>query len=230
MQVPRLQHDVGSSRRAFSLIELILCIGIILVLIGLAMPQFSKVRKSGRDTRAAAAVRQGVAFLTLYTADYRDYFPRGGEIPGRSMNDWNLPLVAAGYVASLNELDPDGVKECGCNRIALSGCLGAPAEEMTPGNTRPIELANGAWVRQSQVAFPSAKGALVQSLHMEGAVHVFWTWNTINSPISPIGMVDGSLIKGKCTDFRLAHPFFENWVGHPVLSTWGGYHGLDVRN
>ncbi len=68
------QHSGSSSRRAFSLIELIVVVAVIAVLIALMLPALSQARNAARDTACLNNHRQfGIAF-GVYAVDF-DCFP-----------------------------------------------------------------------------------------------------------------------------------------------------------
>lgn len=217
----------GSRHNAFSLIELVVSIGIILILIGLLLPAVGGARARARGTRTAAAARSNGLAIVSYAQDHDDVFPIAANRVGTSMLDWEVPLLATGYIDVYEHIDPEGQREMGHHRFAFSGALMHPAALMEPDSTLPLDLAETIAIRQSQVSFPSQKGMLVQWVREEGGKDIFWSWNPYDRPLAPVTFCDGSVSEYRCTDFRLAHGFFENWVGHPVLATWSGHRGLD---
>src|SRR5262245_28007126 len=62
--------------RAFTLVELLVVIGLIAILIGLLLVVVSKARESARRTDCSARLRQLVAGCTMYLQDFRVYPPR----------------------------------------------------------------------------------------------------------------------------------------------------------
>src|ERR1043165_7820512 len=58
-------------RRAFTLVELLVVIGIIALLIAILMPSLSKARKAAASTKCLACVRQLGTALTIYTNDHK---------------------------------------------------------------------------------------------------------------------------------------------------------------
>lgn len=62
------------NRHAFSLIELLVVIGIIAVLIGLAIPVVSSVRMRSFEMKSQSNLSQIGKTIELYTGEYRSYF------------------------------------------------------------------------------------------------------------------------------------------------------------
>lgn len=224
----RPSGDPSRLTRGFSLLELLVAIGVVLILIGLAIPALSGARDEALAARMSLLLRSHVASVEMYTADHRDMYPVSGVTVGDAMLRWHNALVSSGHLAAAHEADPEGFKTIGSSRVALSACVAYPADRMQPGMTVPIDLAESSAVRTTEVAFPSHKGLFVQWLAVDRGEHVFWSWRPTGGAVRPIAMADGSGMRARCHDFALEFPFFENWVGHPVLTTWRGADGRDV--
>jgi prepilin-type N-terminal cleavage/methylation domain-containing protein len=65
--------DLSSSRKAFTLIELLVVIAIISLLATLGIAALNNARKSARDTKRLAGLRQLVTALELYYDTYQSY-------------------------------------------------------------------------------------------------------------------------------------------------------------
>src|SRR3989338_7392750 len=71
--------------RAFTLIELITVITLIIVLVGMALPVYQRAREAGRKTTCASNLKQIGTSLSMYLDDYRHALPaiyQGGSYIG----------------------------------------------------------------------------------------------------------------------------------------------------
>lgn len=64
---------------AFTLIELLVVIGIVSILAAILLPAFAHVREMGRRTVCASNLRQLGQAISIYSQDYDDQFPYGGD-------------------------------------------------------------------------------------------------------------------------------------------------------
>jgi type II secretory pathway pseudopilin PulG len=92
---------------AFTLIEVLIVIGLIMILIGLAVPSISSAYGQARRTRAMVVARECALAVDQYTRVSKDVYP---IVKGSALaTSWEWPdaMLAAGVASSLDELDPD---------------------------------------------------------------------------------------------------------------------------
>ena len=71
-------------RRGFSLTEILVVLGLIVVLLGLLLPALAGVQASGRTTKSMSSLRQIGTWMRMYSSDNREYI-----VPARF--DYNYP-------------------------------------------------------------------------------------------------------------------------------------------
>ncbi len=106
-------HGRAIHPAAFTLVELILCIGVVAVLVGLALPLLGRVQAHSREARDLAQIYQGGAVTTAYMQDHGEIFPVGDPLALRAIRMWTSPLVAGGYLPDARAADPGGYTRAG---------------------------------------------------------------------------------------------------------------------
>ncbi len=214
-------------RSGFSLIELTVVIGVILILIGLLLPSLSTVMSRGRLTRMTAVMHSNAVALDLYIRDSDDFYPLANPKLFVAARMWYEPLVTLGILNRARDADPPGWRDLKEIRIELSMCMLQRAEQMQPGKTVPPDEAMSVGVRLRQVLFPASKGVLGQRYEIPGVAKGYWCCVDGLDP-KPVAMADGAVLQGRWQDFTLEDEvYIENGIGEPVFSTWGGYEARD---
>lgn len=231
----RPPQTLGSGRQprsagAFSLVELVVCLGIIMILIGLMIPSLAGVFSRSRLTREMVILRQHAIAIDAYASDSAGVYPLASDNPWYSADAWWKPLIEAGHYRSVSDVDPVSQPLGPRTSYIMSLAMVYDYSKMRPGETVPMGEAFAAPVRQDLVLFPSAKGLIFRYYDKspepsEGGIQfccvVPWQF--------PVALAaDGAALSGTYLDFNGGlPPYVENQIGMPVYSTWFGCRGRD---
>jgi prepilin-type N-terminal cleavage/methylation domain-containing protein/prepilin-type processing-associated H-X9-DG protein len=92
----------ASRGRAFTLVELLVVIGIIAVLVSLLLPALGRARDAAKQTACASNLRQVALAMLVYIGDNRGKFPRAySNVDGHYA--WHTLLVGLKYVQAPTE-------------------------------------------------------------------------------------------------------------------------------
>ncbi|HSI32037.1 MAG: DUF1559 domain-containing protein [Phycisphaerae bacterium] len=100
-------------RAAFTLVELLVVIGIIALLISILLPALSKAREQAQATTCLSNLRQIGMGMVQYTVDHKGYIPpmaysNAAPTPGSNRHSWGTILVDFGYLTGPRQNDSSG--------------------------------------------------------------------------------------------------------------------------
>lgn len=118
------------ARAAFTLIELLVVIAVIALLVGILLPALAAAREAGKRTVCLSNLRQVSTSMTLYTADYKGWYPALPFVPAAQLwqNQWRHGGFAGLF--SITQYGEDGVADPADHGYAVGQYLG--------GRTLPI--------------------------------------------------------------------------------------------
>jgi prepilin-type N-terminal cleavage/methylation domain-containing protein/prepilin-type processing-associated H-X9-DG protein len=141
-------------RQAFTLVELLVVIGIIALLISMLLPALNRARESAKTVQCASNMRQIGIACRMYAEANKSAVPPGNAMPADRGPDW-IPGVAAGtatgeYTAPWTSLNP---KFAAWNTLDLLWIQGYIKQ---PGRKPNVPSNNGTLPGSYGEHFPSA--------------------------------------------------------------------------
>ena len=100
-----------SQRTGFTLVELLVVIGIIALLISILLPSLNRARETANRVKCASNLRQIGTAIQLYANENRGAFPRTAYSAGLTTATWGTPYLAASMAGNVGNLDGRPVRQ-----------------------------------------------------------------------------------------------------------------------
>jgi len=237
-----------TQRGAYTLLELMISVGIVSVLVGILLPVFALSKTSGYRALLLANQREAMRVVEQYASDHQDEFPNAGDESGvtaswrwngkkHQTDYWTQPEHWGWYVQSLGydgfvSMGPDatpgvfgGREDCmscglGVRSLhVLSPTVLAEPEQFVDGAEIDRMLTGAA--RLQDVSFPASKGVLTQMYFRPTTGEEAPPWLIHFADGHGANIYERDLHPG----VRLGIPF----GGLPVMTTADGVRGRDVK-
>lgn len=125
-----LECSLSRRRLAFTLVELLVVIGIIAVLVGVLLPVLSGVQSRGRDIKCQSNVRQLVQAMFSYAAENKGSMPYGFYYNNSDPITWTEASGNQGYISWVHQLGRYMIR--GADGMSISGAQTRSAAARCP--------------------------------------------------------------------------------------------------
>ena len=148
----------SSAQSGFTILELLVSIGIVAVLLALLLPALGKAKKQGIVARTLSAMRQCSNGITQYANEEADFLPymgtpdhpEEGIWPDEDWGYWGAPE----YFKGQSGLWPNTLLDHGIDLTGISPEVYDPTEVFAPYDTGPKRIATYYWLTNSAHARP----------------------------------------------------------------------------
>jgi len=163
-------------QRGFSLVELLVVVGIISLLIAMLMPTVKTARESANRTQCASNLRQIGYAIQSYANDNRGWIPRDATTGREDRKPW--PLLLSRYVASQRTLTADDLPG-----VAIYQCPSHPMDDI------PTAYVINAFAFDTQPDWKPDGPINIVNIH--NASELPWMFDGANNfPLREIGLLD----------------------------------------
>ncbi len=223
-------------RPGFSIIELVVVIGVIMVLLGILLPTLSGTKQAAQKTKLASQVRQMAGMIAMYCDSQKDIYPVAddrfwfwtdygwiGPPPYEAGRWWGYPFIDLGYFTVEEAQDRDYLDAIN-QQLSIAMCY--DATKMRPDSIEDYKDRFTSGVKQSAVRYPSGKGMLWTPIVSYTPELRYWCCTQIDPP-GPVAFADGSVEIVAWHKLPSPNTAPILGIGQVVSSTWNGVYGKD---
>lgn len=239
----RNPRHTSSLRRGFSIIELIVVIGVVMVLLGIFLPALGGARASAKQVKQVSNIRQVGTCIDLYLNDWEETYPIADIRPdwtplNVSIDDaralgigkfWGVPIYET-EIISKDEFDTIFWESHAFNTVAMY----TDPRVMTPTTIPAWENHENSAVKQHWAKYPSDKGLVGVSFVPDSGNedrllpgHKLWNNGMSDGPLAPVLWADSSVTRIRHADLREPNPAPIDVWGSELMYTWNGIRGRD---
>ncbi|MGB7157941.1 MAG: type II secretion system protein [Tepidisphaeraceae bacterium] len=157
----------NGKRAAFTLVELLVVIGIIALLIAMLLPALNAAREQAKAATCLSNLRQIGQAMQMYATEFNNHvvpgsilrWDGGGPIAGRGEENWATMLVARGYIKQASQID-------------FVGDAGPPPGEQAWDS--PTSAGNTVFRCPSGIDFEGNVGGPAPTSKLDGKAAQFW--------------------------------------------------------
>jgi len=231
-----------SVRRGFTLAELLVLVGLLVILLGLLLPGISQARSSARNTQALLDARNTGMLLIDHASSVDDNIPQGRLLPSESDTEMTPAALAAArwWMGVPEMMTAEGRLDLRFAKDERHALLGSPKYLLTvPAAAADAEFDPEASYTSDLWSIPSARRRFSEVRRPSGKMMLYevrpgndeftQTWCCISYDVrGALVRFDGSGLVARVIDFE-DHRRFDGLLyrGVPVVSTWFGLKGVD---
>lgn len=229
--------------RGFSIIELVVVIGVVMVLLGIFLPALSGTKASAKQLQQMSNIRQVGTLIDLYLNDWKETYPLADIRPdwypdSVSQEDaerlgigryWATPLLTTGLI-DREQFDVIYWDSHAFGTVAMY----TNPDVMTPDTIPVWENHQNSAVKQSWARYPSLKGLIGVSFVPDGGSedrlmpgHKLWNNGLPDGPKAPVLFADSSVVRLRYSEMREPDPAPIGYWGSGMMYTWFGIKGRD---
>ena len=224
--------------RGFTMVELVVVIGVVMVLLGFLLPALSGARGAAVQISDSVLLREFGLEIDVYTSSQDGKYPYDPESVAASLSRVTEIIQNKSLLFSSSEVATDAGLARSPVSYSMAFCydwrrMRQGETEYTPLEEDPLVTdftqLEPRQIRVTDVASPSLKGLAVHSWISYGGVQSYFCC-VDQRPRAPVCFADNSVSPYSWPEMLIQTDgllVIENGIGVPVQSTWNGIKGRD---